>query len=98
MFTMEYRINGALLGVIYGHNKGDVPAIARDAGRTVDMVAPCLYEWRYHDIESGAVYSGEVIHDRDDGLHELVRLIANKAGIQIRGAKALQRRESPNAK
>lgn len=69
MFTVEYRINGALLGVIYGHNEGAATPDEDSAGLHE-------YKWHYHDISRGDVITGHVTHRRSDGLQSLVSDIA----------------------
>lgn len=67
MFTIETRINGALIGVLYGRNEGpsDPPGF-QDR---------CRYTYRHHDVQSGKVREGEVIHYRTDGITNLVSRI-----------------------
>jgi hypothetical protein len=63
MFTIESRINGMLIGVIYGQNMGfaDEP--------NEDM---CQYNYTYTDIKDGVSILGSVNHHRDQGLAKLV--------------------------
>ena len=64
MFTLEFRINGALIGVVYGHNEG-----------AVDEYGFYTYKYHYHQVERGNVISGFVQHFRDDGVERLCQLI-----------------------
>lgn len=64
MFTIETRINGALIDVIYGHNDGPVA-----------MGDTCTYRIHRHEIETGKVESFEVEHKRSDGMRALVQNI-----------------------
>ena len=76
MFTIEYRINGTIIGVVYGHNDG------LDANRQDKKQEVCRYTWRYHDIGDGVVYKGEISHDRAAGLLVLVAKITIEAEKQ----------------
>jgi len=62
MFTAELKINGCLVGVLYGHNEGDI----------VSEPGVCEYHYHYHDIEGGEVLSGDIKHLREAGLRSLV--------------------------
>lgn len=68
MFTVELKINGTMIGHIYGHNEG-----LEDEGLT-------KYSWEYYRIESRKVTSGTVLHHRDDGLESLVAKILEEQG------------------
>lgn len=65
MFTIETKINGNILSLIYGYNTGYV-------GNNVDK---CVYDYNYHDIVEGTVTSGSVKHNRSDGMDKLIQLI-----------------------
>lgn len=63
MFTAELKVNGVLIGVLYGHNEGYV-----DNGSDV-----CIYTWVYHRVDSMLKPQfGEVDHARSAGLAKLV--------------------------
>lgn len=82
MFTVEIRINGALLGVIYGHNEGAAPPKKGE-------VDPCHYTWRYHDIESDTgPLRGSLVHERRHGLNALVRRIMADMQVMVDGEAA----------
>jgi hypothetical protein len=65
MFTVEIKINGALIAHIYGRNitSSDHPA-AKD-----------LYQYEYYQTETHKVQNGKVAHARDAGIIPLVSLI-----------------------
>ena len=65
MFTVELKINGALIGHVHGINKGLYP---EGKGET-------LYNYEYYNVEERDLIAGHVLHKRDDGLPNLVRLI-----------------------
>jgi len=64
MFTIESRINGALIGVIYGHNEGHT-----------DDYEICNYTYCYTEISTGESIRGKLTHKRSDGLTKLVAAI-----------------------
>ena len=59
MFTFEIKINGALIGHIYGHNEGSTPRGDR-------------YTYEYYEVEKRKVVNGEVIHRRELGIRPLL--------------------------
>jgi hypothetical protein len=63
MFTVELKINGALVGHVYGVNKG----VAAN-GKT-------SYVYDYYDVGNRKITKGTVKHKRDDGLNKLIALI-----------------------
>jgi hypothetical protein len=66
MFTFEIRINGSLIGHIYGHNE----ARSDKEGRTE-------YSYEYYDVENRQTHKGTVFHRRNDGIRPLVTKILN---------------------
>lgn len=64
MFTFEIRINGSLIGHIYGHNEDQYD----DEGRTE-------YSYEYYDVETRTQTKGTVFHHRKEGIRKLVKLI-----------------------
>ena len=64
MFTIEIKINGAMIGHIYGQNKGSVG----------DGEYEYCYEY-YEPDNKINLQRGTVRHKRSDGIKELVKLI-----------------------
>jgi hypothetical protein len=62
MFTIEIKINGSMIGHIYGHNEGLAP---EGKGETV-------YRWEYYRTESRELQNGTALHKRGDGIEALV--------------------------
>ena len=77
MISSDIRINGALIAHVHAKN------ISNATGRGM-----ARYAWTYHDIESGKVEHGEVIHIRADGAAFLI------AEILLDRTKKGQRRAS----
>lgn len=72
MLTVEMKINGALIGQIYAHNKGFNLAINK-------------HEYTYHIYQvsmSGepTIKEGKVSHYRDDGFNKLISIILEDIG------------------
>ena len=67
MFTVELRVNGALVGHVYGRNIGDVPGTRR-----------CRYSWEYYEVEQGQVQGGELEHDPGQGIAALAAAVLGK--------------------
>jgi hypothetical protein len=65
MFTVEIKINGTMIGHIYGHNEGDLAN------------GKCKYRYEYYEIEKRKVRNGMVEHARTDGIRQLVAAILN---------------------
>lgn len=65
MFTVELKINGTMIGHIYGKNKG---LASEGTGETI-------YEYEYYEPDGGDIARGFVLHKREDGLRHLVRLV-----------------------
>lgn len=82
MFTIENRINGVLIGVLYGHNEG-----------FGDDLTNYRYSWHYHDIEAGTVKSGSITHRRADGLVALTAAIL--ADIVKQNGKSARKEKPP---
>ena len=70
MFTVEIKINGSMIGHIYGHNKADIAN------------GVCRYEYEYYQPELRKMVCGEVTHARDDGIRELISMILNDVNKQ----------------
>jgi hypothetical protein len=64
MFTAELKINGLLVGHLYGVNKG--PVVSEQVN---DL---CHYEYHYYDTESGTVVHGNLVYRQSNGLPALV--------------------------
>ena len=65
MFSAELKVNGVIVGMLYGHNKGYADKKA---------TPECDYYIEYHTFGEYCknVVTGNIIHDRDDGLGLLV--------------------------
>lgn len=63
MFTVEIKINGALISHIYGHNEGDVTP------------GECKYRYEYYETETRKVVNGNVRHKRNKGIRNLINSI-----------------------
>jgi len=70
MFTVEIKINGALISHIYGHNQGDSPK-------------GCKYRYEYYETETRKIVNGTVIHARQKGIRELVNAILSDVSNAI---------------
>lgn len=64
MFTVEIRINGSMIGHIYGHNEGD----------TADG---CKYRYEYYEPETRKLIKGNIEHKRSKGIRQLITQILN---------------------
>ena len=62
MFTVEIKINGSLIGHIYGHNEGHT-----DKGDR--------YRYEYYETETRKIVNGEVTHPRRNGIRPLITAI-----------------------
>ena len=62
MFTIELKINGSMIGHIYGHNEGIAP---EGKGET-------LYSWEYYRPQIRELKHGTVLHHRAAGIEALV--------------------------
>jgi hypothetical protein len=60
MFTLELRINGALIGHIYGRN---IKVLSKDK---------CKYKYEYYEPGNKETFKGEIVHDRKKGIRALV--------------------------
>lgn len=74
MFTAELKINGCLIGVLYGTNKG--PASGADESYR--------YEYAYHAIGKSRVTIGKTVHKYNDGLEKLVGSILVKLREEVK--------------
>jgi len=66
MFTVEIKINGSLISHIYGHNEGDT-------------ANGCKYRYEFYEVETRKVTNGFVVHPRQDGITELIKIILKDA-------------------
>lgn len=64
MFTIEIKINGNLIGHIYGRNMGM-------KGEETQ------YVYEYYEPDTPKLIKGEVLHDRDAGIRPLICKILN---------------------
>lgn len=62
MFTVEIKINGALIGHIYGLNQGEQSGMTK-------------YHYEYYEPEQPKLSVGTVLHERDNGIRDLISLI-----------------------
>ena len=72
MLTIEYKVNGTLIGQIYAHNKGYV-----DAGSDV-----CNYDWHCYSMSLrgvGTIVSGDTTHSRAEGFEVLAAKLFTEA-------------------
>jgi len=60
MFTVEIKINGSLIGHIYGHNEG------------VDKNNNTEYTYEYYRPESRKLVNGKILFRREDGIENLI--------------------------
>jgi hypothetical protein len=69
MLTVEYRVNGQLIGATNIHNTGNFNAVGPDENATV-----VVHEYNYEHFTSKneSVKMGIVGHCREDGLEALV--------------------------
>ena len=72
MFTIEIKINGAMIGHIYGHNEGLDPEGSGDT----------TYKWEYYRVESRKLEHGKVLHNRDCGIESLICKILGKTHVK----------------
>lgn len=63
MFTIEIKVNGALIGHIYGRNTGEY-----EDGKT-------KYAYEYYEPEEPRIRKGHVLHQRDHGIRPLITAI-----------------------
>lgn len=73
MFTVEIKINGALIGALYGHNEG---TISGNFGEDL-----CKYRFSYWVPETGRIINGTHAHVREAGMLALVQDLINKITI-----------------
>jgi hypothetical protein len=71
MFTVEIRINGSLIGHIYGHNEGENNGITK-------------YSYEYYRPDSNKLVCGETFHKREAGIEKLIELILRDYQIQFK--------------
>ena len=65
MFTVELKVNGALIGHVHGINKGF----------HLEVDGEALYEYEYYDVEARSLTKGNIFHNRDDGIKCLIKSI-----------------------
>ena len=71
MFTVEIKINGSLIGHIYGHNEG-----IEESGDT-------KYTFEYYRPDSRKLINGNVLFKREDGIEKLISKILSQASKEI---------------
>jgi hypothetical protein len=76
MFTIELRINGALIGHIYGRNVG---VFSKDK---------CRYKYEYYEPENRGIIKGEIVHNRNKGIRALVCDIFKKVEKESKNNKS----------
>lgn len=64
--SVEFKINGNLVGHIYYHNEEYVNE------------SDCLYSYEYHSWPNGSRIQGEVIHTRSHGLEVLIKALISE--------------------
>lgn len=64
MIDATICINGVMVGHIYAHNTGSVTRSGK-----------CNYDYKIYDVNKGAVASGVVTHDRENGMFILIKRI-----------------------
>jgi len=67
MFSVELRVNGSLIGHIYGRN------VTQQSSRKEEDE----YAYEYYEPEQALLIKGRVSHSRPNGLRRLVQLILN---------------------
>ena len=65
MFTVEIRINGSMIGHIYGRNVGEVGKGKHE------------YHYEYYEPENRTVVKNTVVHDRKKSIRKLITTILN---------------------
>ena len=71
MFSVEVKINGVLIGHLYGHNNGYMESDV--------LSGECLYSYEYYEPGKGKeVKRGNITHKRDDGMVKLLSKIFKK--------------------
>lgn len=63
MFTVEIKINGSLIGHIYGRNTGEYKG------------SKVKYDYEYYEPEEPGVRKGQVFHSRESGIRPLIAAI-----------------------
>jgi len=63
MISVELKVNGVMVGHIYGRNVQQVGA------------DEYLYKYEYYEPEKHATKRGKVVHKKSDGIRELIRII-----------------------
>lgn len=76
MFTAELKINGAMIGILYGHRTEKV-------GDNHGYV----YEYSYWEPRSEKLITGEIEHKYEDGLDALVAKTLGQTNIKRRIAE-----------
>lgn len=70
MFTVEIKINGSLIGHIYGKNLGEISNGLWE------------YCYEYYEPELRKIIKGKVVYIRDKGVRELISLILDDINKQ----------------
>ncbi len=66
MLSVELKVNGVMVGHIYGRNI---------SGNDHMYCSEHIYRWEYYKPEQRQMVSGTVKHIRDDGIEKLISLI-----------------------
>jgi len=66
MFTVEIKVNGALIGHIYGQNLG------------VELDGKTKYKYEYYEPGANKIVNGSVYCVREDGIRPLITTILNE--------------------
>lgn len=76
MLTIEYKINGILIGQIYAHNEG--------FNETFDK---CTYKYHYYSTggnnNEGLLINGRVDHFRKDGFEKLAFILGEEISNRL---------------
>ena len=71
MFTVELKINGSLIGHVYGHNEG----LVEQPHDFSNSNPKSKYKYAYYGVENQKLINGKITHSRDDGLERLISSI-----------------------
>jgi hypothetical protein len=80
MFTIEIKINGSLIGHIYGRNTTAELYCANPEKSTVED----YYKYEYYEPETRELIRGDIKHIRADGIRPLIIKILNNVERQVK--------------
>ena len=86
MLTVEYRVNGQIIGFTNIHNIDCLPGFG----------GKYLYEWEHLSANNATRLSGEVTHNKDDGYERLVSEVLKrviKKGQDMRRSERVRRQK-----